>query len=110
MNVCSGHHVNLTCTATRANLLRWTSEILEQNQYTVQSTGIADNVIQQLGNSTTITIMRVSGAGEVPLVSTLVISSVTDDLNGTEVTCIDLQTFNSSSATINVIDSNSMQG
>ena len=88
-------------------LPRWTSDILQQNRYTIQSIGISDTEVQQISSSTTLTITRISGANVLPLVSTLLISSITDSLNGTELTCIDLWSSNSSSTTIHVISEES---
>ena len=104
VNICSGaEQVDLTCT-TSGIFQRWLSSTLIPNGHTIQSFGGGEpNILPQV-NSTTVTITRTSGPNSRPVVSTLTISPVSDALNGTQVSCADLDDPNSSfSATINVI-------
>ena len=104
VNVCSGaNQVDLTCN-TSGFFQRWLSPTLIPNGYTVQSFGGGEPDTLPQVNSTTVTITRTSGPGSRPVVSRLSISPVSDALNGTQVSCADLDDPNSSfSATINVI-------
>lgn len=103
VNVCSGSEMlQLTCN-TSGVLQRWISSTLIPNGHLLQSFGSGEPHILPLVNST-ITISRISGPNILPLVSRLVISPVSDALNGTEVGCVDLDALNSSSsAIINVV-------
>ena len=55
-------------------------------------------------NSTTFTIMRTSAQHSLPLISTLVIDSVSSALNGTVVNCKDVGTSMTASTTIRRIN------
>ena len=55
-------------------------------------------------NSTSFTFMRTSAQGSSPLISTLVINSVSRDLNGTVVHCLDVGTSMITSTTIHLFD------
>ena len=99
-NVCSGEELEVTCTID-GDLLQWRSATLIPNGVAVQEFGLADDVVNQI-NSTTLTISRVSTS---PLVSTVSLNPVTEALNGTEISCQDLDSPNSTSVTINVINS-----
>ena len=60
-----------------------------------------------LVNSTTFTFMKTYNQGMLPLISTLVIDSVNRYLNGTEVHCLDKETYATASTTIHLFE-NSM--
>ena len=55
-------------------------------------------------NSTVFTIMRTSAQGDSPLVSTLVVDSVSNNLNGTVVHCEDVSNSVTASTTIHLFD------
>ena len=103
--VCQvGDQVELTCT-TSGTFLRW--ELFNDASLTrqVSSAGAAASFQPWIINSTTVAFSRVSAPGVLPLKSTVTISPVTASLNGSVVTCVDLETSNTSSTTIYVMDS-----
>ena len=59
-------------------------------------------------NSTTFTSMRTSAQGSSPLISTLVINSVSRDLDGTVVYCQDVGTSLTTSTIIHLFDTSGM--
>ena len=107
-NVCQGDELVLTCNVT-GNFLEWRSTYLIPSGYIVQSFGLIPIETRQV-NSVTVTISRSSGPNVLPVSSTLSLNRVTDDLNGTEITCTDLASSNATSTIINVINSDSIQG
>ena len=107
-NVCDGGELQLTCDVP-GTFLEWRSTHLLPIGYAIHSGGIGRNETRQV-NSVTITILRLSDANSLPLSSVLIVKPVTADLNGTDITCTDLESTNSSSAIINVIDSDPIQG
>ena len=111
VNVCSGaDQVDLTCT-TSGTFQRWLSPTLIPNGHTIQSFGGGEPDTLPQVNSTTVTITRTSGPNSRPVVSTLSISPVSDALNGTQVSCFDLDERSSSfSATIHVINEQLIEG
>ena len=54
-------------------------------------------------NSTTFTVSRLSAQGSSPLVSTMTIDSVSEDLNGVAVSCMDVAASESATTTIRII-------
>ena len=107
-NVCDGDELQLICNVT-GMFLEWRSIRFLSSGYVVQGVGIMANETRQ-ANSATVTIIRISDANTLPLSSVLTVSPVTADLNGTEITCTDLESTNSTSTIINVIRSDSIQG
>ena len=105
VNICRGEELEVTCTID-GGLLQWRSATLIPNGFAVQEFGLADDVMHQI-NSTTLTISRVSTS---PLVSTLSLNPVTEALNGTEISCQDLDSPNSTSVIINVINNYVIEG
>ena len=63
-------------------------------------------VSEQRIGSTTFLYSRSSAENALPLISTLSISPVSEDLNGTVVNCTDVSTSNTASTMINVIIGN----
>ena len=54
-------------------------------------------------NSTMFTYSRLSARDRLPLISRLIISSVSEGLNGVEVSCMDLEASESTTTTIRII-------
>ena len=54
-------------------------------------------------NSTTFTYSRLSTRDRVPVISRMIISSVSGGLNGVEVSCVDLEALESATTTIQII-------
>ena len=104
VNVCRGEELEVRCTID-GDLLQWRSATLIPNGFAVQEFGLADTM--RLINSTTLTISRVSTS---PLASTLSLNPVTEALNGTEISCQDLDSPNSTSMIINVISNYVIEG
>ena len=113
VSVCDGDQLELTCTTTEVLLIWNLRQTHEQH--------IRDIAIQYLGDSAlqsyhytlygiNFNISRLSPPMSLPLVSRLIISPANYRLNGTEVTCVDPLSGNSSSTTINVISEDTSQG
>ena len=107
-----GDPLELTCSST-GSLIEWSfivgdeQGVLLNYHRLITSQEISGRVLMLLVNSTTFTFMRTSSQGSLPLVSTLVIDSVNRYLNGTEVHCLDVETFATASTTIHLFE-NSM--
>ena len=111
--VCrEGDPLELTCNST-GSFIRWNftvgneQGVLLNYQRIITSQGVSGLVSMILVNSTTFTFMTTSSQGMLPLVSTLVIDSVSRYLNGTEVYCDDVATSATASTTIHLFE-NSM--
>ena len=97
------------CT-TAGVFLNWSSAVIP-NGRVIQSTGESDHQTHtQTVNNTVFTFSRLSGPNSLPLISRLLIGPLSDDLNGTVVTCVDLVTSNSSSTVINIVNKDTIQG
>jgi hypothetical protein len=89
--VCnSGDRLEVTCnTVTTESALQWSLSLKEMSDpidLSISSTSVA--IPRAMINISRITIARISGRGETPLISTLEISPVTEGLNGTlNITC-----------------------
>ena len=109
VSVCVEDQLELTCTTTEI-LLSW--RLSERDLTTIQYLG--DSALQSyhysLYGSINFNISRLSPPMSLPLVSRLIISPVDYRLNGTEVTCVDPLSGNSSSTAINVISEDTSQG
>ena len=101
--------LELTCNST-GSFIRWLmivgngEGILQEYSRTIISQEGSQQVSMIELNSTTFTFMRTSSQGLLPLVSTLVIDSVSRYLNGTEVNCLDLVTTTTASTIIRLFD------
>ena len=108
VSVCVGDQLELTCTTTGI-LLRW--NLSERDITTIQYLG--DSALQSYHYTLygiNFNISRLSPPMSLPLVSQLIISPVDYRLNGTEVTCADPLSGNSSSTAITVISEDTSQG
>jgi hypothetical protein len=109
--VCQeGDQFELTCTNNAGNFLLWRLPAYnEQGRFQVYERNInAVDRSQQAStltlNSTAFMFMRNSTQGMTPLISTLVISSVSTALNGTTIQCMDVDTSVTASTTIHIFD------
>ena len=96
------------CTTT-GMFLNWSYSLIP-NVRVIQSTGQSDQNYALTVNNTLFTIYRLSGPNSLPLMSRLLIRPVSDNLNGTVITCEDLETSNSSSTVVNVVNKDMIQG
>jgi hypothetical protein len=112
--VCEGGELELTC-STNVSILRWTSSPLQNDQgqvVTFRRFIASPDATQQMStmtvNSTSFNVSRVSGRDELPLISRLVIGSVSVSFNGTRMNCTELSMNNENTAVastkIDVID------
>ena len=88
VHVCKGDQLELTCTTTMNGVLDWII-VIPGNAMNLRrsvSTSSALTIIPL--NSTRLIFSRTSEVNAAPLVSKLLISTVSNDLNGTEVECI----------------------
>ena len=111
--VCRGHQLDLTCNVT-GSFLQWRiSPTVHEGETTakthtfiVTSLSPHDQTQNLQVNSTLLTFSRNSAQNIVPLVSKLIINATSHRLNGTMVTCSDVETSESVSTTINIINEN----
>ena len=105
--VCSGHQVELTCSTSGRNtsivIHEWSFSFVP-NTLAIVSDGPGNQMSYLLVNSMTINFSLVSSEDSLPLISRLLISPVSDGLNGSSVSCTDLTTLESMTTSINVID------
>ena len=106
--MCSGDQLELMCTTT-GMFLNWSYSLIPDGRV-IQSTGQSDQNYVLTVNNTVFTIYRLSDPNSLPLMSRLLIRPVSDDLNGTVVTCVDLEASISSSTIINIVDEDVIQG
>jgi hypothetical protein len=96
---------------TTERFLEWSFSLIPENEtapmrYTrnLQNSGLHHTqLFDQTIGSTTFIYSRSSAENAVPVISTLLISPVSEDLNGTVVNCTDVTTSDTVSTTINVI-------
>ena len=104
--VCSGHQLELTC-STSGPIHEWSFSFISSTR-ALSSAGPDNRTSYLLVNSiaTTLNFTRLSSEDSLPLISRLLISPVSDGLNGSSVSCTDLTTleFESMTISINVID------
>lgn len=112
--VCqAGDNLEVRCNSTDS-ALQWRLTLIGMSdpirEISISSTTIA--IQRAVIISSRITVLRTSERGAVPLISTLVISSVNESLNGTlNITCMELGVSRSISATTTVyIHTGSIQG
>ena len=105
-----GDPLQLSCTAS-VQFIKWS--ILQANEYgalveVVNAAQInsrdSNQISQREVNSTTLTFIRTSAEGDLPLISTLTTDSVSIGLNGTVICCSDLANQMTSASTIQIID------
>ena len=108
-SVCSGEHLDITCTIS-GTFIRWyirpenESNAFRTYIRTLSSLSVVSGVAPLMINSTMFSFSRISTQGTLPLSSRLEISPVSEILNGTEMKCEDVTAMVNSSATIiNVI-------
>ena len=115
--VCSGGHLELICTTTgqflgwRFRAIRGNETVATEFTRTIIPTGSASDAMSQLVvNSTVFCFSRTSAENSLPVMSRLLISPVSNGLNGTVINCVDMDTAESSSTTIIVRERDSLHG
>jgi hypothetical protein len=109
-SVCIGNNVTLMCNTT-GRFLRWSFSLIPENEaapmrytrYLQKSGPNHAQLFEQTIGSTTFLYSRNSAENALPVISTLLISPVSEDLNGTLVNCTDITTSDTVSTMINVI-------
>ena len=103
-----GDQLNLTCTAS-VDFLEWSISLVNEQGILEEITAYSNSrdTSQQVPplrvNSTTFTFTRSSAQGDLPLISTLSIGSVSIGLNGTVVHCMEVGgSMTSASTTIQI--------
>ena len=100
--VCSGSDVvELTCTTSQSPQ-QWSSSLFG-NTFGISRSAPSNQTSREQVNSTTFTFSRISDQYSLPLVSALVISPVTDILNGSVFHCKEITTSNQATITLNVV-------
>ena len=99
-----GDPLQLTCTAS-VEFIRWSIVVVNEHGMEEEITAIRNSIdlspepIDRIINSTTFTFSRTSAEDVSPLISTLSIDSVSIDLNGTVVNCMDANNLTASNST-----------
>ena len=111
--MCDGDQLELTCNITGSQV-EWTVFGVPENKTTAVRYGrrllnsrTAEGPEDLMVNSVLFTFSRISPS---PLITRLVTSPASSDINGTEVICQDKITRNSSSTIVNVISKDLAQG
>ena len=87
-HVCEGDQLELTCTTTMNTVLDWII-VIPGNARNLRRSVSTSSILTEIPlNSTRLIFSRISEVNTYPLVSTLLISSASNDLNGTEVDCM----------------------
>ena len=114
VSVCSGgSQLELTCTVA-GTFLEWSfflvpeGETMARNFFRSLHSGSVPATSDLEVNSIMFTFSRISAEDRQPLVSRLLITPVSDGLNGTEVNCTDVVASNTSSIHIKVINESTM--
>ena len=110
-SVCAGDNVTLICNTT-GRFLVWSFFLIPENEtvpmgymHALQHSGPNHlQVSEQRIGSTTFLYSRSSAENALPLISTLSISPVSEDLNGTVVNCTDVSTSDTASTMINILN------
>lgn len=106
--LCCGGQLELMCT-TRTGLLEWrftinnratTGRLSHLTHYILSTGSTEDNRAQLIVSSTLFNFSRISDENSSPLVTRLLIGPVSVGLNGTEMICVDMESYNSSTLTI----------
>ena len=101
--VCNaGDSLEVTCNTTESTL-QWRLTLMGMRD-PIETISISSTTVyipRVMINTSRVSITRTSGRGEAPLISTLEISSVNEDLNGTlNVTCMEIGTLAQATTTI----------
>ena len=111
--VCRGHQLDFMCTIN-GSFLQWSFSLIPENgaavkrhTYVLTSLSSSNQYHLQV-NSTKFTFSRVSAQNTVLLVSKLAVNTTSDGLNGSAVTCLDVQASESMATIIQIM--NPIQG
>ena len=113
VTVCSGGQLELTCIVA-GTFLEWSfflvpeRETMARKFFRTLHSGSVPATSDLEVNSITFTFLRISADGSQPVVSRLLITPISDGLNGTEVNCTDILASNTSSTHIKVINESTM--
>ena len=102
-SVCIGDQLELLCSTTTGDFLRWSLNPL-LNQHTIQRIGENNQISTFPIGSVNLTFSRISPRDSLPLMSRLSISPASENLNGTLVNCEDLEAQEMSSTVIIIIN------
>jgi hypothetical protein len=114
--VCSGDQLELVCTAT-GDSLQWRFSMFRGNETTATEitrtiSSTRSTILPLTVNSMVFNFSRISAHNSMPVISRLVISPVSNSLNGTVMNCVDLGPgdMTESLTTIIVGDRRALQG
>ena len=112
--VCSGYQLELMCTIT-GELLQWKFNMIRGNETTAiritrTITSTRSAMLNVTINSTVFDFSRISAHSSVPVISRLVISPVSNGLNGTVMNCVNVEAGDVLSTTIIVEERGALQG
>jgi hypothetical protein len=110
--VCPGGQLELICTtSTTGTFLQWNFDLICGNEATsthftrtiTPSVSTNDAMSYLIVNSVTFNFSRISGQNSLPLMSQLLISPVSEGLNGIELNCEDLDSSEKVATVISVV-------
>ena len=112
--VCSGDQLELTCTIT-GDPLQWRFSVIRGNETSDTEIRRSVNSIGPVTSNLTVNSIvfnfsRISAHNSVPVMSRLMISPVSNSLNGTVMNCVDVESGEVSSTTIIVGGRDALQG
>ena len=112
--VCSGDQLELTCTAT-GDPLQWRFSVIRGDETTVTEIRRSVNSIGPVTSNLTINSIvfnfsRISAHNSIPVMSRLMISPVSNRLNGTVMNCMNVDSGELSSTTIIIGERGALQG
>lgn len=114
-SVCRGDQLELICNTTGA-FLEWRLCLISDGETTarkiifIRIVTIFGQVPPLLVNSTVFNFSRIPAENTLPLTSRLLISPVSNNLNGTEVNCTNLETSETASTVVSIINKDLITG
>ena len=106
--VCSGRQLELTC-STSGPIHDWSFSFVQDTRAVLSDRSDNQSSYLLVNSTILLNFSRVSSQYSLPLISRLLISPVSDGLNGSSVSCFDIATSESVSTSINVIDNIQLQ-
>ena len=112
--MCGGDQLELMCTTT-GDLLQWRFSVIRGNDTSATDfrriiSSTSSKMLQLTVDSIVFNFSRISAHDSIPLMSTLVISPVSNRLNGTVVNCESVDRAEVPSTTIIVGETGALQG
>ena len=107
-SVCGGDQLELICTTT-GNFLEWSFSLIPTGETTAMTysrilTTLSADVSSLILANSSFTFSRISAQNSLPLISGLLINPVSAEPNGIEVNCADIETSETASTLVKIIN------